>query len=321
MATNVQFVGYVASPGTGVATTRTVTRSTAAGNLLVAYVLHQGNTSCSVTDNTGGTWVLAGNTNTAGAVSQRLASIWYRLNAPATTTVTATMGTSSALQLVVAEYSGVASFSAGGVAAFGGSGTVQTGNPASASGGDKLICGLCATFNVTPTLQTAGYSTPINVGGTGTNLNVTHLLPTGAASDLTPRWSSANSFGLVNAVFVGTPVTPPYVGPTANAGPDRAGVEPYSTITIAGSATAGTNPVSGISWSISPAGPVISNGTTATPSVYFPATVTGQTYTATMTVTDGTTPVTDTVSVAVLPASETMWDASGVEIPCQWVLL
>lgn len=322
MATNVQFVGSVASPGTGVATTRTVTRTTTAGNLLVAYVLHQGNTSCTVTDNTGGTWTQAANTNSAGATSQRLGSIWYRLNAPATTSVTVTMSTSSALQVLVAEYSGVASFSAAGAAAYGGSATIQTGSPASAAGGDKLICGLCATFTTAATLQTAGYTGPAQVG-TGTILQVTHLLPTGASSDPTPRWSAPNSFGLVNAVFTGTPTTPPATPPTADAGPDQANIEPYSTVQLTSAAsTAGTSPITGRTWGpVSPAGATLSSTTATNPTLYVPATVAGQTYTVPLTVTDGTLTGSDSVAITVLPAVDTRWLADGTEVPFEWTSL
>lgn len=117
--------------------------------------------------------------------------------------------------------------------------------------------------------------------------------------------------------------TPTATPPTANAGDDQANVEPYSTVQLtAATSTPGTNPITSYTWGpVSPAGPTLSATSGATPTLYVPATVAGQTYTVPLVVTDGTLTSSDSMTVSVLPAVDTRWLPDGTEVPFEWTSL
>jgi len=105
-----------------------------------------------------------------------------------------------------------------------------------------------------------------------------------------------------------------YVGanqtPTANAGPDQTGVEPFATVTLNGSGSFDPDVGDTITYAwTQTAGTTVSlsSSTVAQPTFTAPATLTGGTLTFSLVVTDnhGSASAADTVNVAVLP--HTIW--------------
>jgi hypothetical protein len=85
----------------------TATRTTSAGSTLIALIQHQSQDLTSVTDSAGGTWTQAATTGIAG---QGTVSVWFRLNAGATTSVTATAAATTALHMDVSEWANIVAF-------------------------------------------------------------------------------------------------------------------------------------------------------------------------------------------------------------------
>ena len=301
-------------------TTVTVSRVTTAGNLLVAFVQHQSRTSgFTITDNTGGTWTLAATTITPGSTSERLMSVYYRLNSVAISSVTVTYSAgNTGLGLIVDEYSGVNAFRAANATS---TGTDPKRSLVSATANDMVISAIAYSGSAAAATAETGYSAVNSTNISTTWLGATRNLAVGSTASQGPTWTGTGTSGIVTLAF--SPYVPS-VPPTANAGPDQTNVEPYSTVTLSASAsTPGSSAISSYSWvrDGGPTGPVITGANTVSPTVYHPGTVAGATYTYTVTVSDGTLTSTDQVAVTVLPVTETMWDAAGVEIPTQWVVL
>lgn len=102
------------------------------------------------------------------------------------------------------------------------------------------------------------------------------------------------------------PETLPNTPPTANAGPDQSNVEPYTTVTLSGAASADPDgTVASYVWSQT-AGPAVTlSGSGASRTFTAPGTLAGVSLTFQLTVTDNSGATgTDTVQVAVLPAAE-----------------
>ena len=100
-------------------------------------------------------------------------------------------------------------------------------------------------------------------------------------------------------------IPPVSLAPTADAGPDQSGMEPYSTVTLS-SASSSTviGTITGHAWTQISGPPIILTGAdTATPSFAAPCTMDGQPVTLQVTVTNsGGHSDTDTVTVTPLPA-------------------
>lgn len=146
------------------------------------------------------------------------------------------------------------------------------------------------------------------VTGGGTVENVGTLDGTG-----TPNW-------IVDAVSI--PATATNIAPTANAGPDQTGVEPWSTVTLDGSGSSDPDgSIASYAWSQT-AGPAVTlSGTGATRTFAAPGTLAGATLTFSLTVTDnaGATSTADTVTVTVLPAPAAV-AVGGVLVPARFVV-
>ena len=111
----------------------------------------------------------------------------------------------------------------------------------------------------------------------------------------------------------GTPTATP---PTANAGADVAGIEPYTTATLTGTDVAGTNPITARSWSQVSGTAVALTGTGATRTYATPGTLLGAalTFRYAVTASDGT--VTDDIIHTVLQVNERAI-IGGVQVPIQ----
>lgn len=180
-------------------TTCTVTRTTTTGNTLVLCIQHQGSTSVTVTDSAGGTWTLAATTNTAGSTAQRLASIYYRINAGAITSVTVTMGASSALNVSLSEYSGVGSFRAAAAANVA-SGSVQATVTATAADLEVSLAAWTAASRAETV--TSGYTALTAVATSTTYLAEAYKLSS-AGGTVGPTWSLSPTAtaGVITAAF------------------------------------------------------------------------------------------------------------------------
>lgn len=130
----------------------------------------------------------------------------------------------------------------------------------------------------------------------------------GTAADRTITYTTASSngaaFQIALTAAAGTNTTP-----TANAGPDQAGIEPYATVTLDGSGSSDPDAGDSITYAwAQTAGPTVSlsSSTAQKPTFTAPASLAGSTLTFQLTVTDThSASSTDTVSVVVLP--HTVW--------------
>lgn len=117
----------------------------------------------------------------------------------------------------------------------------------------------------------------------------------------------------------GQVVAPPADPPTANAGADLAGVEPYTLVTLEGEDSGDLGTVDIRQWAQT-AGPTVTlvNANTATATFEAGGALTPITYTFSYTVTDNSTGLsaTDSVSVTTLPVSERI-SVSGTKVPAK----
>lgn len=108
--------------------------------------------------------------------------------------------------------------------------------------------------------------------------------------------------------------------PIASAGPDQFNVEPWTTVTLNGTASTDDVGITAWSWTkLSGAAGTITNATTSTATVMAPATIAGDTSVFRLTVTDaGGLTGTDDITVTTLPVTERA-AIGGVEVPMQIV--
>lgn len=113
--------------------------------------------------------------------------------------------------------------------------------------------------------------------------------------------------------------------PTANAGPDQSTVEPWSTVTLDGSGSADSDgTIASYAWTQTGGTTVTLSSTTAQkPTFPAPASLTNQSLTFSLVVTDnlGATSTADTVVITVLAADDGWINPSGVWHPLQYVQL
>ena len=106
-----------------------------------------------------------------------------------------------------------------------------------------------------------------------------------------------------NAVLVQSVKATAAAAPTANAGPDQTGVEPWATVTLTGAASVGAT---SYAWSQA-AGPAVTvTGSGATRTFTATPSQAGSSFLFSLTVTDGSgvASAADTVAVTVLPTTE-----------------
>jgi hypothetical protein len=220
----INFVGQAANAL--FATSCAVNRATAAGNLLVLMVGHTSRTGVvTLVDSAGGSlsagdWILAATTNGTAATSEKLISVYYRLNAPAVTSVTVTEASSTALDLNLSEWSGVASFR----------GAAATTGPTTTVAGvitNDLIVSMIGYYDAPSTIgvSTSGYTmlTPAKVSTSGAAYTWAKATTTATQG---PTWtqSPAASWGTVTAAFAPVVVNnPPTVTVTTTEGYQLAG--------------------------------------------------------------------------------------------------
>lgn len=293
-------------------TTVSVTRATVAGNLLVAIVQHQSRTTgFTITDNTGGTWTLAATTITPGSTSERLISVYYRLNAPVVTTVTVTYAAgNTGLGLIVEEYSGATSIRASNATS---TGTDPKRSLVTAAVNDTIVSAIGYAGSAAATVSDSGYSAVNSTNISTTWLGATRRIAVPSAGSQGPTWVGTGTSGIITLAIVPFVAAAP---PTANAGPDQT-VDPWSTVQLtANASTAGSSAITGYSW----AGSGLPTLSGATPTFSAPPSMTGSTLTYTLTVTDGTLTSTDQVAITVRPAEFGVWVGSTV-MPARFEVL
>lgn len=166
-----------------------------------------------------------------------------------------------------------------------------------------------------------GHNTTPETGGDSTLLTNQN---TGASAYTDLRWGSKASTGTQTlTLYMGsyaydpaaTGLGAPYGLPICNVGADQSGLEPGKIATIDGSAS---DPVVGSitnwAYSISPSGPTLV-GSGATRTMVVPPTLTGQTWTVTLVITNtGGNTSTDTMTINANPASRRV-KIGGVMVP------
>jgi hypothetical protein len=114
------------------------------------------------------------------------------------------------------------------------------------------------------------------------------------------------------------------VAPTAIAGTDQTGVEPYATVTLAGSGTDPDGTIASYAWTqLSGPAVTLSSTTVAGPTFTAPASLTGDTLTFGLIVTDnsGAASAQDSVAINTLPATEFVLAADGTWQPLHITVL
>lgn len=195
--------------GRGGAGTVTLSRSTAAGNLLIATIQHQNGNVATVTDDAAGgsnTWVAAGDTLSAGATSQRLVAIYYCLNAKAITALTVT-GT-TVIQVLLDEWAGAGVIGATPAVASRASSTTPAAATVTGVTSGDLVYGCLAYLEAVAGTAletlTAGYTTTAHFDNSGASTTAVAGGYSLTASGTTgPTWtmSSAASTGEVTVTF------------------------------------------------------------------------------------------------------------------------
>lgn len=235
---SVSLVGQVA--GSGFSTSLTVSRTTTAGNLLVACIEHQGGTVSSVTDTAGNVWVAGPDTYGSTALNQQRVAIWYCLNAAAVTSITATQSASSALLVNLSEWSGLTTEVASAVVVST-SGSSNTPASVTASVGD-LVVGAGAYYE-SGSVRADTINSPYTAL-TGASISSTFMCAAyqvAAAGSTGPVWSLSPSVavGAVTVQFTGaTTATASGTVSLTGAGSGVGAATAPGTLTLTGAATA-----------------------------------------------------------------------------------
>jgi hypothetical protein len=150
-------------------TTLTVPIGSTAGDALVAMIaMNTGGsvTVSSVTDSSGATWTKGPIGYLSGANTR--VEIWYRLNAPAITSVTITPSTSKSIGATISEWSGIAAVDVQAGSGSASSTTASTPSITTTNPTDLVIGAVNYPTNTSATLTTAGYTSLNNFpSGTG----------------------------------------------------------------------------------------------------------------------------------------------------------
>lgn len=298
--------------GTSLAVTCAATGGTS-GRLMTACVQAQTGTTAlpagSVTDSAGGTWTQA---NWIAPTSQKHIEIWYRLNAPSgITSVTCTIASGANINMTVQEWSGTSGYALRNSATATGSGGTPAGAPVGAQNGDVIVTILGYLEATSGTRQdTIATGTVLDIEARGTTaMSSAYMLPTSTVT-ANPTWTLSPS---VSTAFVSTSYGATNIAPTANAGPDQSSIEPFSIVTLDGSASNDPDgTIATYAWSQT-AGPTVTLSSTSVvnPTFTAPATLAGTTLTFSLVVTDnsGASSTADTVNIAVVP--HTIWQTGS----------
>lgn len=198
------WIAGTAHPGTSVSKALGV--STTAGSLLVAITQTFTNEAAPVfTDNRGNTWAAGVNVAYSGALGCRFDLGYALVSSAGATTITATGTASTNRDIIVAEFTGVASTS------------VVDGAPTSASGSSSSSMNPGAITTTTAGViigaaiysSPAGTPTPSSGSYTGYNVttsgdydfNVCHRISTGALTSESPSWSSKDFWMAIGIAF------------------------------------------------------------------------------------------------------------------------
>lgn len=212
-------------------------------------------------------------------------------------------------------------------------------NPVDATGSSSPASGTTATVAATAATtqaQTLGYAV-IGLGGTSggwlntwtggyvqnhTSTRLSSATKQTTATE-TPSTTETWTTARVPRAALATFKIPSNTPPTANAGADQTNVEPWSTVTLTGTASDPDGTIASVQWAQTAGTPTVTltGATTNTATFEAPGTLAGTTLTFSYTVTDnsGATAV-DTMTVAVLQASELIM-LDGVWVPARMTIL
>lgn len=196
---------------------------------------------------------------------------------------------------------------------------------------NDLLLGACAGIpsatNPTLTLvwpgATLGTQTTVRSGGIATGAGVrtnVRSAPVSSGTSTGPPTLNSGTTGLSGVAGILRLREAASASPTANAGVDQTGIEPYSTVALEGHGSDSDGTIASYSWShIS--GPsttgALSSTSAANPTYKAPGTIAGATDVWRLTVTDNSALTgTDDVSITVLPVTERAVIA-GAEVPME----
>ena len=168
-------------------------------------------------------------------------------------------------------------------------------------------------------------TTPVqSLSATGVNTRGGNITSVRTGITTTTAFGStfyADSYRTVDGTTTPLGPFPLYDPPTANAGTDQAGIEPWTTITLNGTGSTYASPDTGLTYAwTQTAGPAVtlSSSTAASPTFTAPPDLADQTLTFSLVVTSNTgllASSADTVDVTVLAATEAWLDGTGTWKP------
>ncbi len=194
-----QATGSVAS-----ASSLTVPIGVSSGDALVATIaLNTGSSASvsSVTDSTGATWTKGPIGYLSGANTR--IEIWYRLGAPALTSVTIKTSTSKAIGVTVSEWSGVASTTDGQAGGSSASSTTATTSAVTTKNASDLVIGaINYPANATASVKTAGFTSLNDFPASGVHGKAAYKLTTAVGSQQVSWALTASSGGAGTAILI-----------------------------------------------------------------------------------------------------------------------
>lgn len=295
------------------------------GDLLLAYALFR-NTAATITPPAG--WTLIGAQETSAFTE----AVFYKpipsaAGESATSYTFTTSSTSGRANLIIARATGVnltTPLQATGAWAVGSSGVVTMAS-LTATGAGQLVA-VAARNNGSGTASPATWSgslvTAASILSGTSSVTETYIAQqaisaagaTGTrTATLSPQTATAGQMFILNPLVTN-------IGPTANAGPDQSNIEPYSVVTLDGSASSDPDgTITTYAWSqTSGTSVTLSSGSAQKPTFTAPATMDGTTLVFSLVVTDnnGATSTADTVSIQILPHNE-WYRSGGAWVPVQ----